>query len=80
MAEKHRARFYTRHYTMADGVQGNTNGKDPYEALTQLMLRLKRPLQNLLAAHDEFVLQNVTTLNHIKSMRVVRKVMEAEKR
>lgn len=58
----------------------NMASEDPYEILTQSVKRLNAPLERLLKTHDEFVLQNLTILNNIKSVSSVREKLTTNSR
>lgn len=46
---------------------------DPYSQLTRLVQRLKKPLDALLATHEEFLLQNLSSINDIKTLKPFRR-------
>lgn len=50
--------------------------KDPYAQLAVQMRRLKQPLETLLATHETFVLQNMTAINNVKTLKPFRKGVE----
>lgn len=41
---------------------------DPYGLLTQSIRTLKKPLEELMKNHDEFLLQNVQIINNVNSL------------
>lgn len=49
---------------------------DPYAQLAIAVNRLKEPLQELTNIHDNFVLQSVSVINNVKSIREVRRSVE----
>ncbi|KAG2735655.1 hypothetical protein G9P44_001869 [Scheffersomyces stipitis] len=45
-----------------------TEPSDPYKLLSQSIKRLSTPLEQLLNTHDEFVLQNLSIINNLKTV------------
>ena len=50
--------------------------QNPYKELETALVRMKNPLTTLTAIHHDFVLQNVESVNSIRSMRLFRKSLE----
>lgn len=52
--------------------------EDPYKLLTQSIQALRKPVRELMANHDEFVLQNIRAINNTKSLMKFNEVMREE--
>lgn len=50
--------------------------KDPYAPVVAALSRMEKPLADLVATHDQFVLQSVTQTNNTTTIRDVRKGIE----
>ena len=51
----------------------------PYCELVTALRRVKQPLADILATHDQFVLQNISIMNDVKSLKTVRRLAERAK-
>ncbi|KAF7999273.1 hypothetical protein HF325_005949 [Metschnikowia pulcherrima] len=51
----------------------------PYCELVTALRRVKQPLADILAIHDQFVLQNISIMNDVKSLKTVRRLAERAK-
>lgn len=57
-------------------ASGDSPENGVYDQLSTAISRMKRPLGELLATHDQFVFQNISIMNDIKSLKSVRRQTE----
>lgn len=58
-------------------MSSNTMANDPYQILAESTKRLAQPVTTLLSLHDQFVLQNVSILNHVSTMTNLKTSIES---
>ncbi|KAM9907381.1 hypothetical protein OXX79_000985 [Metschnikowia pulcherrima] len=59
--------------------QNKEENMDSYCELVTALRRVKQPLADILATHDQFVLQNISIMNDVKSLKTVRRLAERAK-
>ncbi|KAM9907925.1 hypothetical protein OXX69_006243 [Metschnikowia pulcherrima] len=59
--------------------QNNEENTDSYCELVTALRRVKQSLADILATHDQFVLQNISIMNDVKSLKIVRRLAERAK-